>query len=216
MCGCSLLLCLLILKRVEQVFTPMLLVAVLHDSPQSLGPWHLPAEWKRVKSQCKSFLNHCSVAIAVICMLIFTGFYWVIFNKFLNKQNTTISNPSLLLSSFPQDSEMTLESYCIAMYWYRTSSSGQGKEKLLNEICFASFQGILTKRLGPTSRKPPLHLGKHQLPQHHFQPHKASLPIQPDLHQPAQFLPLEQPGSFLWLSLWQVGRNIICIPDPWP
>lgn len=44
MCGRSLLLCLLILKRVEQVFTPMLLVAVLHDSPQRLGPRHLPAE----------------------------------------------------------------------------------------------------------------------------------------------------------------------------
>lgn len=42
--GRGLLLRLLVLEGVEQVLTAVLLVAVLHDSPQRLGPRHLPGE----------------------------------------------------------------------------------------------------------------------------------------------------------------------------
>lgn len=50
--GGGLLLRLLVLKGVEQVFTPVLLVAVLHDGPQRLGPRHLQqSETERSQSQ---------------------------------------------------------------------------------------------------------------------------------------------------------------------
>lgn len=42
---------LLVLEGVEQVLTPVLLVAVLHDGPQGLGPGHLPAAGNRVSPE---------------------------------------------------------------------------------------------------------------------------------------------------------------------
>lgn len=77
---------LLVLEGVEQVLAPVLLVAVLHDGPQGLGPGHLPAEGKRVQSGQGSFLNQHS---AGICTFVFTGVYRAVCN------NSRTNNPNI-------------------------------------------------------------------------------------------------------------------------
>lgn len=77
---------LLVLEGVEQVLAPVLLVAVLHDGPQGLGPGHLPAGRNRAWSAQGSVLDQPS---AGICMCVFTGVCRVVCS------NSQMNNPNI-------------------------------------------------------------------------------------------------------------------------
>lgn len=76
---------LLVLEGVQQVLAPVLLVAVLHNGPQGLGPGHLPAARDRAQSAQSSALERHS---AGICMFVFVGVCGVVCdNSQTNKPN---------------------------------------------------------------------------------------------------------------------------------
>lgn len=69
---------LLVLEGVEQVLAPVLLVAVLHDGPQGLGPGHLPEEGHRGRSAQGRVLDQHA---AGICLFVLFGWWFAIIPK---------------------------------------------------------------------------------------------------------------------------------------